>query len=97
ALFEPRLIEAIYLVDEYAFDTTRLAEWARRELQRCGVRVVPATRATGIVNGAGNSLRVRIRTAQGADEHVSCRYAFNCTYSGLNQLGGDFPGTRTAL
>lgn len=97
ALFEPRLIEAIFLVEEYAFDATRLADWARHELRSCGVRVVPSTKATGIVNGPGNSLRVHIKTAQGADEHVSCRYVFNCTYSGLNQLGGDFPGTRTAL
>jgi glycine/D-amino acid oxidase-like deaminating enzyme len=96
-LFEPRLIEALFQVEEYAFDSTRLAEWARGELQRCGVRVVPCTRATGIVNGAGHSLRVRVKAADGADEQVSCRYVFNCTYSGLNQLGGDFPGTRTAL
>ncbi len=33
----------------------------------------------------------------GADELISCRFVFNCTYSGLNQFKGDFPGTRTGL
>src|SRR5690606_39214621 len=30
-LFEPRLIEDVFLVEEYAFDSTQLAAWAGRE------------------------------------------------------------------
>lgn len=39
ALFEPRLIESVFLVDEYAFDSSQLASWAARELEECGVYV----------------------------------------------------------
>lgn len=38
ALFEPRLIEDVFLVQEYAFDTTRLADWAQRELKKAVCR-----------------------------------------------------------
>ena len=38
-LFEPRLIEDVFLVEEYAFDSTRLAEWAVKELQDAGVEI----------------------------------------------------------
>src|SRR5690606_13291395 len=33
ALFSDRLIEAVFEVEEYAFDATRLASWASRELR----------------------------------------------------------------
>ena len=47
-LFEPRLIDDVFLVEEYAFDSTRLAEWAVKELQNAGVDVHYSTRAVGI-------------------------------------------------
>jgi L-2-hydroxyglutarate oxidase LhgO len=47
-LFEPRLIEDVFLVEEYAFDSTRLAEWAIRELQGEGVEIHYSTRALAI-------------------------------------------------
>lgn len=98
ALFEPRLIEAVFLVEECAFDATRLAAWAREELAACGVEVRLATRVTAITRGeATPGLRVRLQSVNGAAEAVDCRYAFNCTYSGLNQIGGDYAGTRTGL
>jgi hypothetical protein len=33
----------------------------------------------------------------GDEEVVNCRHLFNCTYSGLNQFGGDYQGARTEL
>jgi glycine/D-amino acid oxidase-like deaminating enzyme len=98
ALFEPRLIEAVFLVEEYAFDATRLAEWAGEELRACGVEVRLATSVTAITRRDGAArLGVSLHSAKGAAEMVHCRYAFNCTYSGLNQIGGDYVGTRTGL
>ena len=38
-LFEPRLIESVFLVDEYAFDATVLASWAHDEMQALGIDV----------------------------------------------------------
>ncbi|MBC7489314.1 MAG: FAD-dependent oxidoreductase [Glaciimonas sp.] len=97
ALFEPRLIEDVFLVEEYAFDATKLASWAERELNESGVQVCLETRVTAISNGQDKTLRVVLQPKHGNDELIICRYVFNCTYSGLNQFAGDFPGTRTGL
>lgn len=92
-LFEPRLIEDVFLVEEFAFDATRLASWAERELDECGIDVRLDTRVTGLHRCDGG-----IRVMLGDEtEPITSRYVFNCTYSGLNQLMGDFPGTRTGL
>lgn len=96
-MFEPRLIENVFLVEEYAFDATKLASWAERELNECGVKVRLNTRVTAILAGPDTTLRTVLQPKTGAEELISCRYVFNCTYSGLNQFAGDFPGTRTSL
>ena len=96
-LFEPRLIEAVFLVEEYAFDSTKLASWAARELEACGVQIRLATRVTAISNGPDNTLQVAVKPDRGAEALLTSRYVFNCTYSGLNQFKGDFPGTQTGL
>ena len=96
-LFEPRLIEAVFLVEEYAFDSTKLASWAARELEACGVQIRLATRVTAISNGPDNTLQVAVKPDRGAEALLTSRYVFNCTYSGLNQFKGDFPGIQTGL
>lgn len=94
-LFESRLIEDVFLVEEYAFDAGKLANWADRELKECGVEIRLETAVTAIVN-CGAALRVAMEEGGGENEIVS-RYVFNCTYSGLNQFSGDYPGTNTRL
>ncbi len=95
-LFEPRLIEAVFLVEEYAFDSTRLASWSHRELEASGVEVRLSTRAMSVSN-QGQGLQVTTLNTNGDMDALHCRYLFNCTYSGLNQLAGEFPGTKTRL
>lgn len=97
ALFEPRLIEEVFLVEEYAFDSTKLAQWALRELQESAVNVRLQTQAIDIFQGANQTLNVILARHDKEKELINSRYVFNCTYSGLNQFGGDFPGTRTGL
>lgn len=96
-LFEPRLIEDVFLVEEYAFDANRLAGWAVRELQEAGVEIRVLSRATAISRAAEKKLVVSTINAKGDFEYLNCRYVLNCTYSGLNQLKGDFPGVKTGL
>lgn len=88
ALFEPRLIEEVFQVEEYAFDSTKLADWAEREMLESGVEVRLRARATAIFRTSEGQLSVTFREESGREERVSSRYVFNCTYSGLNQLGG---------
>jgi glycine/D-amino acid oxidase-like deaminating enzyme len=97
SLFEPGLIENVFLVEEYAFDSTKLASWAARELQDCGVHIHLQTSVTAISNGPNHTLQVAIKPEGGYEELLTCRYVFNCTYSGLNQFKGDFLGTQTGL
>lgn len=98
-IFEPRLIEEIFLVEEYAFDTRKLAAWAQEELTECGVTVRLQQRVTAISKEPTASKEpggvLLVTTADG--EALRCRYLFNCTYSGLNQFQGEFPGTHTPL
>ncbi|NOT15855.1 MAG: FAD-dependent oxidoreductase [Methylotenera sp.] len=94
-LFEPRLIEDIFLVEEYAFDTTVLAKWATEELVECDIEVLFNSSATAI-SKSGDNLKVTLVQASNEQEIMS-RYVFNCTYSGLNQFLGDFSGTTVHL
>jgi glycine/D-amino acid oxidase-like deaminating enzyme len=96
-LFEPRLVEEVFLVEEYAFDSTKLASWAEGELKECGVEISLEMQVTGISQGPNGTSRVALQPNTGSEEFISSRYVFNCTYSGLNQFEGDFPGTRTGL
>ncbi|NOT10847.1 MAG: FAD-dependent oxidoreductase [Methylococcaceae bacterium] len=96
-LFEPRLIEAVFLVEEYAFDSTKLASWAEHELQACDVQILLNTVVTAISKGSNDPLLLTVQPKGGSEEFISSRYVFNCSYSGLNQLKGDFPGTTMRL
>lgn len=97
SLFEPNLIEKVFLVEEHAFDSTKLAQWAENELNELGVKVRFETRVTEISRGPNKTLQAILHPKLGDAEQVYCRYVFNCTYSGLNQFRGEFPGTTTRL
>ncbi|TWI53549.1 FAD dependent oxidoreductase [Pseudomonas duriflava] len=95
-LFEPRLIDSVYLTQEYAFNSRQLAGEAKRELDDAGVEVLLETRVKSIHQRGHDALSV-IYAHGGEETERVTRYVFNCTYSGLNQFTGDFPGTRTKL
>ncbi|HCD03848.1 MAG TPA: D amino acid oxidase (DAO) family protein, partial [Methylophaga sp.] len=97
-LFEPRLIENVFLVEEYAFDSTRLARWAVDELKDAGVYVHYSTLATSISRSSrSQGLVVGLESKSEGVTSITCRYVFNCTYSGLNQFSGDFSGIQSGL
>ncbi len=48
SIFEPKLIEGAFLVEEYAFDTSQLKKWAVRELLNNGIEVQYDTTAVAI-------------------------------------------------
>lgn len=97
-LFNRQLIEDVFLVQEYAFDTTKLAEWAVNELHEAGVDVFYSTKALSIShNESDNGLLITVKQGNQPVYSIASRYVFNCTYSGLNQLKGEFSGTETGL
>ncbi len=96
-LFEPRLIEEVFRAEEYVFDAVALARVLRHDLAEAGIAVRLGATATGIARGADGTATVSVRDPRGDVQQIASRLVFNCTYSGLNQLGGDFPGTETGL
>lgn len=70
---------------------------AQQELKECGIRLQLDTRADAIARLPDGGLQLGLQQGGRAAGHIAGRYVFNCTYSGLNQLGGDFPGTRVQL
>jgi glycine/D-amino acid oxidase-like deaminating enzyme len=96
-LFEPRLIEQVFEVEEFSFDSVKLAEWAAQELQQLGIRVLTDTRATEFRRCSEGVLGISLKAHDDKDELLRSKYLFNCTYAGLNQFGGDFPGISTGL
>lgn len=96
-LFDARLIEDVFLVKECAFDSTKLADWAREELRSAGVQVCFGTRALEVTRSQELGLQVLTEDASGHRASTPCRYLFNCTYSGLNHLKGHFPGVQAGL
>jgi len=96
-LFDSRLIEEVFLVKEYAFDATVLAQWARKELDACGVDVRMNTQVDTLHGAPAGGVLVHIKGPNGHAASIHCRKVFNCTYSGLNQIGGAFEGTHTKL
>lgn len=96
-LFNPQLIEDVFAVEEYGFDSTKLADWAGEELKVCGVDIYLQTNVTSIFKANNNALSVAATLKDASHELFNCNYVFNCTYSGLNQFKGDFVSTRTNL
>lgn len=96
-LFHPALIERAYLVEEHAFDTRKLAAWADRELAACGVTVCTDTTAGSVKRTFDDSLAIVLEPREAGPVNIRARYVFNCTYSGINQLGGDFRGIQAGV
>lgn len=94
-LFESSLIEEVYEVDEYAFDSTQLKSWALCQFKKYGIALRISCTAKAITR-TPDSLRV-LTESNGLQETLSCRYVFNCTYSGLNQLSGELADIQADL
>ncbi|KTD55179.1 hydroxyglutarate oxidase [Legionella sainthelensi] len=97
SLFNPQLVERIFLVEEYAFDTSKLEKWAIEELNEAHVTLRFKSRVTTISKGSDKLLNVVVQKENRTEELLSAHYVFNCTYSGLNQFYGDYTGTQSRL
>jgi len=97
ALFEPRLIENVFLVDECAFDSSKLKDLAKNELNSCRVNIIFETKVLKIQHLPNHVLQVVTESKQQKEKLINSSYVFNCTYSGINQFDGEFPGIQTKL
>lgn len=91
-LFNPALIDKAWLVTEYAFNSRVLQARAREELATLGVTVLCRHKVVRVTdNGAHREV------CGETGETLTCDWLFNCTYSGLNHVGGAFGRLRTPL
>ena len=96
-LFNPKLIEDVFLVKEFAFDTTKLTARAKEELHSTGVDIIYNTKVSQAEKTQnGITLLLEINSSENI-QSISCDYVFNCSYSGLNNIKGSFEGTRSIL
>ena len=96
-LFDPRLIESVFLAEEYSFNSVKLARILERELAENHIQIYFQTEVTKIWKGKNGILQTILQTQDGREKQILSKYVFNCSYSGLNQLGGDFLGVTTSL
>lgn len=83
ALFDSRLVAAVYEVEECAFDALRLRRHFERALAEAGVVVRRGTIVTAAKPG-GDSVEVSLRDGEG-QRREEASLVVNCTYGRLNR------------
>lgn len=94
-LFDQRLIERVYHVDEQAFDALKLRDRMARDLAATGVEVRLGAEATRVERLQGGGLRLFI--GGDGESMLTAWRVYNCTYSSLNRLLTDSGLPRIAL
>jgi len=79
-LFSPRLVEAVYEVEEPAFDADILRTVLERRLNETGV-VVLNSREVSALRPIGGEVRATLTDGT----EIAADWVFNCTYSALNR------------
>jgi glycine/D-amino acid oxidase-like deaminating enzyme len=96
-LFNPDLIEAVFQVEECAFDATKLREIALAELSENGIDVRLGVACTKISDGTSSALNVELarvlELGGGGEEQrlepagwIAAREVFLCTYARMNSI-----------
>jgi L-2-hydroxyglutarate oxidase LhgO len=95
-LFNDRLIEDLFEVEEYAFNSSELASLCWKNLTRNEIEVQLQVTACSIQK-EGKLLSLSIKDEANNNRALLTRKIFNCAYSGLNTICGDFSATQTKL
>jgi glycine/D-amino acid oxidase-like deaminating enzyme len=85
-LFDDNLIEDVFKVREYAFDSLKLRALMRKKLEEVGVELRFATEAESIEQ-APNGIHITTTDLKTANQsQVTTSRLFNCAYSHINKL-----------
>lgn len=97
SLFEKRLIRSVYAVQEYAFDAQILRGLMTERMQALDVNVRFNSRVLSLRAGT-DKLGAVLEDARTSEQYkVDAQWVFNCTYSKINHLAGDFRKTTALL
>jgi glycine/D-amino acid oxidase-like deaminating enzyme len=84
-LFDDDLIEAAFVVNEFAFDAVAIARALDDSLARAGVKVMTGCEASAIETGSPNLVHTRDFTTDWPVTLAAVN-VFNCTYSATNRI-----------
>jgi glycine/D-amino acid oxidase-like deaminating enzyme len=85
-LFNTSLIEAVYRVEEYAFDAAKLRDWSYGELAKSGIECHFNHTAVDSKPAEQDGIEIAVQDGLGNLKRVNHEFVFNCTYSGLSQV-----------
>lgn len=84
AMFNPNLVEAVFETEEYVFDADKLASIMTARLESAGVTVRMQQRVREVTRRANGGWLV----STGQENDSFADIIVNCTYSGMNRIGG---------
>jgi glycine/D-amino acid oxidase-like deaminating enzyme len=96
-LFNPALIEAVYRVEECAFDAAKLREWAYSELAESRIQCYFNHTVVDAKQSEGNGIEIVARDGSSSLKNQRYAFVFNCTYSGLTQIEANHPSSGLRL
>lgn len=79
--FDQRLIEEVFCVKEYAFDSIKLKNILKQRLLQTGVEILYSSAVTKVM-ASQNGLLLRLE----GKHKIFATQVFNCTYAGINSL-----------
>jgi glycine/D-amino acid oxidase-like deaminating enzyme len=85
-LFNTDLIEDVFKVREYAFDSLKLRAIIRRKLDEAGVEYQFQTEAEHIADDGDGIVLTLLDHATGSTRNIRAGRVFNCTYAHINKL-----------
>ncbi|HET8761233.1 MAG TPA: FAD-dependent oxidoreductase [Nitrospiria bacterium] len=84
-LFNPGLIEDVFLVQEYAFDAVRLRRALRAQIDRSGVSLALNTDVTAVRRGRDGRMELTLERG-GRSGALLAERVLNCTFARANRL-----------
>jgi len=82
-LFEPRLVEEVFSVQEYAFDADALRGILRKQLDAADAHVFCGVSVKKVTEDSSDRLLVHLNETE---SRLSARLVFNCTYAQINTI-----------
>ncbi len=84
-LFDPRLIEDVFLTEECAFNTVILRKLMLQRAHDAGVSCLTSTKVLTVRENGDDTILAELESAE-TRETIHAKYVFNCSYSAINQV-----------
>jgi glycine/D-amino acid oxidase-like deaminating enzyme len=97
SLFSSRLIERVYICEEFGFNAAKLGEILSDRLRMSGVIIHTSHEVTSVIECHQSVKIAGVDRSSLAPFTAEADIAFNCTYSGLHAGAGNTPGNPFGL